>query len=102
MIYRLKLMFEWRGGTLWSDNEAARARFGIGSIEELLGLDPALLERLEELSVWHDTALDWDDPGGPSPWSDEELERFYQAAGAVREEVARALGPDFEVTYPRF
>jgi hypothetical protein len=92
-------MFEWRGGTLWADDEATRERFDVGPIENLLGLPPELLERLEALSVWHDTALDWDNPGGPSLWSDAEWARFREAAEAIRADVERALGPATQVRY---
>jgi hypothetical protein len=40
--------------------------FAMGDIEDRLPLSAESRPRLEELSVWHDTALDWDDPAGPS------------------------------------
>lgn len=63
-LYHVRLMFEWRGGSLGCGNDAARDAFGVGHIEDELPLSDATRQRLEELSVWHDTALDWDDPGG--------------------------------------
>jgi hypothetical protein len=97
--YHLKLMFEWRGGCLWAVNDAALKAFDVGEIEEKLPLSDETRQRLEELSVWHDTALDWDDPGGPSPWSADEEERFERAAREVLERVRAELGPEFEVVY---
>jgi hypothetical protein len=29
MRYKLTLMFEWRGGTIWSDDEAAMDKLGV-------------------------------------------------------------------------
>ena len=92
-------MFEWGGGTLWADDEATRERFDVGAIEDLVGLPPDVSERLEALSVWHDTALDWDDPGGPSLWDPAEFARFAAAAGAMRADVEAALGPGTRVRY---
>ena len=95
----LRLMFEWRGGTLWADDEATFERFDVGAIEDMLGLPSDLLERLEALSLWHDTALDWDDPGGPSPWTADEGARFDAAAEAMRADLERAFGPGTRVRY---
>lgn len=97
--YHLKLMFEWRGGCLWAGNDAALKAFDVGEIEDKLPLSDETRQRLEELSVWHDTALDWDDPGGPSPWTAEEYERFVRAAREVLERVRAELGPEFSVEY---
>jgi hypothetical protein len=99
--YHLKLMFEWRGGSLWAGNAAALDAFDVGAIEDDLPLSDETRARLEELSVWHDTALDWDDPGGPGLWPPEEYERFDRAAREVLERVRMELGPAFEVEYPQ-
>lgn len=98
--YHLRLMFEWGGGCLWCGNDAARKAFDVGHVEDRLPLSPETLRRLEELSIWHDTSLDWDDPAGPGPWPPEEYARFEQAAGEVLERVRAELGPGFRVDYP--
>lgn len=97
--YVLRLMFEWRGGTLWCGNEAALRAFDVGNVEDQLPLSKETMQRLEELSTWHDTSLDWDDPAGPSPWTPEEYARFELAAQEVLQTVRAELGPDFEVVY---
>ena len=97
--YVVRLMFEWRGGSLWCGNDAALDAFDVGPIEEVLPLSADTLRRLEELSVWHDTALDWDDPAGPSPWPPEEFERFHRAAAEILETLRAELGPEFQVEY---
>jgi hypothetical protein len=97
--YVVRLMFEWRGGTLWCGNDAALDAFDVGHIEDRLPLSPETREHLERLSVWHDTALDWDDPAGPSPWDADEEARFEAAAAEVLERVRAELGPEFEVVY---
>jgi hypothetical protein len=97
--YEVRLMFEWGGGYLWCGNDAARDAFDVGPIEDRLPLSAETRQRLEELSVWHDTALDWDDPAGPSPWAPEEDARFERAAAEILERVRAELGPDFAVEY---
>ncbi|HEX7239628.1 MAG TPA: hypothetical protein VF263_05155 [Longimicrobiaceae bacterium] len=97
--YGVRLMFEWGGGVLWCGDDAARERFGVGPIEDLLPLSTSTRGRLEELSAWHDGALDWDDPAGPNPWRPEEVERFGRAVHEVLEVVRRELGAEFEVVY---
>lgn len=94
-------MFDWGGGSLWCGDEVTRQRFDVGPVDYRLGLSRQLLERLEELSSWHDGALDWSDPPGPSPWSEEQLEQFDDAVGAVLAELRDALGPEFQIVYHR-
>lgn len=99
--YHLRLMFEWRCGSLWCGNAAALAAFDVGPIEDKLPLSAETLRRLEEMIVWHDTSLDWDDPAGPGPWTPEEEERFERAAAEILESIRAELGPDFQVEYRR-
>jgi hypothetical protein len=99
--YRIRLMFEWGGGCLWCGNAAARDAFGVGDIEDCLPLSAGTRRRLEELSVWHDTALNWDDPAGPSPWTPDDDARFDAAATEILERIRAELGPDFQVIYTR-
>lgn len=97
--YHLRLMFEWGGGCLWADDDAARAAFDVDHVEDRLPLSDETRRRLEELSMWHDTSLDWDDPMGPSPWTPDEDQRFDRAARGLLERVRAELGPDFTVDY---
>lgn len=99
--YAIRLMFEWGGGCLWCGNDAALDAFDVGPIDDRLPLSPEIRERLEVLSVWHDTALDWDDPAGPSPWPPDEYARFDAEAAVILERVRAQLGPDFAVEYTR-
>jgi hypothetical protein len=99
--YVVRLMFEWGGGCLWCGNDAARQAFDVGSIEDRLPLSAETLRRLDELSVWHDTSLDWDDPASPGPWRPEEFERFDAAAAEILARIRAELGPDFQVDYRR-
>jgi hypothetical protein len=97
--YTVRLMFEWRGGSLWCGNDAALHAFGVGDIEDLLPLSAETRRRLEELSVWHDTSLNWEYPPDPGPWTPEEQERFDRAAREMLQTLRAELGSDFEVVY---
>ena len=97
--YRIRLMFEWGGGCLWCDNNAARAAFDVGPIEDRLPLSHQTRRRLATLSEWHDQALNWDYPPDPGPWTSEEYAHFEQAAQAILVEIRSELGSSFEVIY---
>lgn len=97
--YALQLFFEWRGGSLWCENEAARAAFDVGPVEDVVPISSETRRRLAELSAWHDTALDWNDPTGPSPWSTDERARFDAAAADILHRIRAELGHDFQVEY---
>ncbi|QFZ92057.2 hypothetical protein [Synechococcus elongatus] len=97
--YAIRLSFEWGGGILWADDAASRDRFDVGAIEDQLPLSPSLRQQLDQLSLWHDTALDWDDPAGPSPWTAEESAQFEVAAQAALQALRLELGPNYSVRY---
>jgi hypothetical protein len=92
-------MFEWGGGCLWCGNDAARAQFDVGAIEDRLPLSSQTRRRLDELSEWHDQSLNWAYPPDPGPWTAEEYMRFEQAAQELLVVIQSELGPTFEVVY---
>lgn len=99
--YRLRYAFEWGGGCLWADGDAARAALDLGPLDCAdpcpLPLSPATLERCRQLGEWHDASLNWDYPPDPGPWRQAECDRFNAAAEALLADIRRELGPDFEV-----
>jgi hypothetical protein len=97
--YRLRLMFEWGGGCLWCDNEAAREAFDVGPIEDILSLSSGVLHRLSELSEWHDGVLNKDYPADPGPWNREDYITFEKAAIEILGRIQEELGTDFYVIY---
>lgn len=92
-------MFEWGGGAIWCTDQFSYEEFGVGSIEENLPLSSSTLERLKEMQVWHDTALNWADPMGPSPWTDEHFTEFEEAVAAIKIKIEEELGSKFEIEY---
>lgn len=97
VILKIRLFFEWGGGVLWCGNEAALQRFDVGPVEDKLPLSNETRERLRGMTVWHDTALNWDDPAGPSPWSAAEDARFTEAVARLVDDIRHELGPDYDI-----
>ena len=71
---------------LWAGDDATEERHGYDIDAADLPLSTNTRRWLHYLMAWYDTSLDWDNPGGPARWSDEEQARFRQA---VQEGVAR-------------
>jgi hypothetical protein len=99
--YQLALMFEWGGGCLWCLNDAAFKRFDVGPVEERVGLTPQIKERLQRLTEWHDTALNWDHPPDPGPWTKEQYDEFDIEALDVLCQIRQCLGPKFRILYDK-
>ncbi len=71
---------------LWAGDDATEARHGFDIDAADLPVSTNTRRWLLYLMAWYDTSLDWDDPGGPARWSEDEQARFRQA---VQEGVAR-------------
>ena len=99
--YLVRLMFEWGGGCLWCGNAATIDAFDVGPIEDRLPLSSSLLQRLKDMSAWHDSSLNWDYPPDPGPWSPDEYDRFENAVRGILAVIRAELGADFEVVYKR-
>jgi len=97
--YRVRLCFEWGGGSLWPADRTTTERFGDGPLDRRgLPLSAATLARLSRLAAVHDTA--WDT--GLTryiPWSPEQVEQFNQRARALLAELCAELGSQFAVEY---
>lgn len=97
--YSLNLMFEWGGGCLWCNDDVTKERYGSGPIESVLPLSNKIKSELEELTEWHNHALDWNDPAGPSPWSDDEFEKFDKQALELLQTIQNELGKSYIIKY---
>ena len=94
-------MFEWGGGCLWGLNKAVFEQYDVGPVEDRVGLTQEILEQLEKLSEWHNSALNWEYPPDPGPWQKEEYDAFDIAALSILQEIKVCLGPKFRVFYDK-
>ncbi|GHF61818.1 hypothetical protein GCM10018790_44690 [Kitasatospora xanthocidica] len=94
---RLRYFFEAGvvGTALWPDD--VESPYGYPAELDLLPISAALAAELDRLSSWFQSSLDWDDPGGPSPWSRDEGVRFEAAARAALAALRGELGPEWTV-----
>jgi hypothetical protein len=94
-MLRLRFFLDAGTGTcLWSGNDAARERYGYAIAVRDLPISGELRHMLDALCMRYDTSVDWDNPGGPSPWTTEESERFAVAVRSALERLRAALGED--------
>ena len=80
------------GTCLWSADEETRATFDYAVDLAALPLAPETRAAAELLVARFDTSIDWDNPGGPSPWSEEEAWEFSLAAAALLDRLRAELG----------
>lgn len=99
--YKLKFMYDWGSGVcVWSDNAAAKEKFKDYPVNTAaLPITRELAALLEELNSRHDTALNWDDPGGELLWDRAKQEAFTEEAKAAYRRLCAELGPDYEVFF---
>ena len=93
---KLRFFFD-NGCCLWIGDDEARARWEAGPVDERCGLSKGVIDRIAELSAWHDTDRNQDDPGGHGLWNDQESARFDAAARELLERIRAELGPSIEV-----
>ena len=99
---RLRFFFDSGSGIcLWAGDAFTEDRYGLAVEACALPLPPDLVTETERLIALWDTSLDWDDPGGPSPWTVNEDQGFRAQADALLERLRAALGPGFVVVDER-
>jgi len=96
----LKFFFEWSvtSTCLWSGNEKANEVYGVGPISlDYFSLPESLKNTITDLCEEFQTALDWDDPGGPLLWTDKHWSDFNARARQAYNGVCAALGNEITV-----
>ena len=98
-MVRARFLFDAGSGIcLWTLDAPTRERFGYPIDHRTIGLSVDLVAAVDELLARYDSSIDWDDPGGPSPWGDEDHAAFERDAAAVLARIRAELGPGWEVT----
>jgi hypothetical protein len=96
--YKLRFFFDAGAGTcLWAGNEAASHDYDYAIMPDQLPLTPTVRQEVENLVSWYDTGLDWNNPGGSSPWNEAELHKFILAAQETLQTLKEELGEDYEL-----
>ena len=96
-MYVLRFFFDYGGTCLWAANDAARERFGYAVDLAELPISDELRAALVRACERFDTSLNWDDPTGPSPWSEQESAEFRGSADRLLARLREALGSAFEI-----
>jgi hypothetical protein len=78
-------------------DKALVEKYGILISLDKLPLSEQAKSRIRELDEWHHGIIDWGDPGGPSPWTQKEADRFNTAAEELLIKIKEELGDNFEI-----
>ncbi|MFF2081349.1 hypothetical protein ACFVXG_42090 [Kitasatospora sp. NPDC058162] len=101
MAYHLRFFFEYGVDTpLWPGPSGAPdldSPFGYPCAPEKLPITPASQDELLRLSELYQSSLDWDHPGGPSPWTGEQWQSFRAEADTALEALRRDLGAGWTI-----
>jgi hypothetical protein len=95
--YSLRYVFEWGGPCLWASNDAARDRFGYGVNVDDLPLSNGTTDLVAKLIAWHGQALNHDYPPDPSPWRQDECDRFNIASKQLLQTIRAELGNEYDI-----
>lgn len=99
MTYEIRYFFDLGSGVcLWAKNEDAREKFGYPIEHWELPLSENTNRWIQYLISWFDTSFDWSSPAdSDNYWSEEELQRFNQAAKKGLELLRQELpSPQYE------
>jgi hypothetical protein len=94
-------MADYQCHPLWHEDwDPARDASG-PMIEDMasLNLDASLVDRLDAWARRFDTSLNWDDPGGPSHWNNQQWLDFFREGAELTREVEVCLSGCFAVRY---
>jgi len=98
MIYCARFFCDPGSGVcLWAADPGTVAAFDYPIETARLPVSDNLRFLLEALIATFDTSLDWDNPAGPSPWSNEDRERWQQTGNEVLARLRTELGDGWDI-----
>ncbi len=95
--YVIRFLPEYNCTSLWPENEAARNDFDMPIDYKEIGLSVSLINDLEKFDDSIMTIIDWNNPGGASPLSNEEQLAIYNEGKRLLLLVRNELKEEFEV-----
>lgn len=95
--YVLRFSPDYFATSLWAVNNNADSDLGANINYEDLGLSAELIKRLEKFDDSIFDIIDWSNPGGDSPLTEDERNQIYLEGLSLLELVRTELGKDFEV-----
>lgn len=98
MKYVFSYWYEYGGCCLWSKNQAAYKKYGIGGIDnKKLPISEELKSELYKLEDEYQCSLNWDYPPDQSPWTEEQWNDFKEKATKTYYKLCKELGNEYEV-----
>lgn len=98
--YKLRFFIEWGGCYLWPDTSDPYTfkKYDVGPIDpRTLGVSTALCDELDMLDDEYQSALDWEYPPNPSPWTAEHFEDFYTRLRSAYERLCQELKKHYKI-----
>jgi hypothetical protein len=98
---RLRYFFDPGSSTcLWAANESASAAYGYAVDHNELPLTPRTKALLNQLTIWFDKSIDWNNPTDRgAEWTRNSEDEFLAAADVALAEVIAELGTgNFEIS----
>ncbi|MFM7676081.1 MAG: N-acetyltransferase family protein [Synechococcus sp.] len=95
---KLRYFYDPGSGTcLWAADEEARALNGYPVALEMLDLSLHTMALGTRLIASFDGSINWSNPAGPSPWSEEQKSQSLREAAVLYERLVSELGPQITV-----
>ena len=88
----IRFSFDWGTSECLWDNEGL---MNLGS----LGISQPLYATLTAMGEQMQSAMNWDEPQAPSPWSPERRADFVHRARSAYEQLCKELGDRYEIIY---
>lgn len=98
-MYTLKFMPDWGAGKscLWSMDDVTAKKYGWLINLNDLPISEQLQKKIASLAEEYQSALNWDSPLDPSPWTNTQKEEFRNKTNEIYIELVKELGPDYNV-----
>ena len=107
---QIRFFIEYGAGCLWSGNEAARNKFGVGCLnatiyalngkvaqEPAIKLPADIELKNDELIELYQQSFNHENPGGESLWNESQWTSFLMETESLFHQVAEFLGPEIEL-----